>query len=213
MTNRNNTYNTGKYTSRIEDAETIKARFKANYINDNLARNLDVQENEDENAQNMTGQAGRYSYSKNSVAQKRYLSNNSEVAYAEPLEEEVPAKRRAVKAEEEKATNGLAGSFGFAFTAIMVACAVLFFVCLTKYITLNIQINQKTKQVTQLRNQVAKAINENDNYEMSINSKIDYNYIYNVATQELGMVYASSNQIVNYNHETGEYVVQFKDVE
>ena len=48
---------------------------------------------------------------------------------------------------------------------------------------------------------------------MSINSSIDYNYIYKVATEELGMVYPSQNQIVNYDSEDSEYVVQYKDVE
>ena len=38
-------------------------------------------------------------------------------------------------------------------------------------------------------------------------------YIYKVATEELGMVYPSCSQIVSYDSEDSEYVVQYKDVE
>lgn len=112
-----------------------------------------------------------------------------------------------------KAERGLAASFGFAFTIIMAAAMVVIFITLVKYISLNIEISRKARTITELRKELTTAITENDNMEMSINSSIDYDYIYQVATQELGMVYASQNQIVTYDHKDSEYVVQYKDVE
>ena len=112
-----------------------------------------------------------------------------------------------------KAERGLAASFGFAFTLIMAAAMVVIFITLVKYISLNIEISRKARTITELRKELTTAITENDNMEMSINSSIDYDYIYQVATQELGMVYASQNQIVTYDHKDSEYVVQYKDVE
>lgn len=162
-----------------------------NYINDNLARNI------------------QYANTQAAPVQTPY-----DVPQKSP--QTAPHREPKVNQTPKTATrtqNGLAGSFGFAFTGIMVACAVMLFSCLTHYISLNISINQKNKEVASLRNQVSRAVMENDNYEMAINSNIDYNYIYEVATKELGMVYAASSQIRYYNQETGEYVVQYKDVE
>ena len=121
---------------------------------------------------------------------------------------------RVVKTKQAgKDERGLAASFGFAFTFIMAATMVVIFITLVKYISLNIEISHKAKEITELRKELTTAIMENDNMEMSINSSIDYDYIYQVATEELGMVYASQSQIVTYDHKDSEYVVQYKDVE
>ena len=53
---------------------------------------------------------------------------------------------------------------------------------------------------------------ENDQKELSIDTSIDYEYIYNVAVEELGMVYASEDQIINYKSGESEYVMQFKNI-
>ena len=90
---------------------------------------------------------------------------------------------------------------------------VVIFLVLAKYISLNVAMTQKSRQIAALRKELSTLTMENDNIEMSINSSIDYNYIYKVATEELGMVYPSQNQIVNYDSEDSEYVVQYKDVE
>ena len=87
------------------------------------------------------------------------------------------------------------------------------FIVLARYISLNVAMTQKSKQVSNLRKELSTITMENDNMEMAINSSIDYDYIYKVATEELGMVYASQNQIVTYDSEDSEYVVQYKDVE
>ena len=87
------------------------------------------------------------------------------------------------------------------------------FIVLTKYISLNINMTQKAREIASLRKELSTMTMENDNLEISINSSIDYDYIYKVATEELGMVYPSCSQIVSYDSEDSEYVVQYKDVE
>lgn len=109
--------------------------------------------------------------------------------------------------------QGLNASFGFAFTVVMAAVMVVIFLTLVNFISLNIDISHKSKQIASLRKELSTVIMENDNMEMAINSSIDYDYIYKTATEELGMVYASQSQIVTYDHEDSEYVVQYKDVE
>lgn len=135
---------------------------------------------------------------------------------AEPLKapEKEPVREPERKAQpKEQPERGLCASFGFAFTLLMVGAAVVLFITLAKYISLNIDAGQKAKEIASLRSQLTTAVMENDNYEVAINASIDYDYIYQVATQELGMVYASKSQIITYEHKESEYVVQYKDVE
>ena len=53
---------------------------------------------------------------------------------------------------------------------------------------------------------------ENDALETSINTYVDLDYIYDVATKELGMVYANKDQILLYDKTESEYVRQYEDV-
>lgn len=122
-------------------------------------------------------------------------------------------ERTHVQTHTGAKNQGLNASFGFAFTVVMAAAMVVIFLTLVNFISLNIDISHKSKQIASLRKELSTVTMENDNMEMAINSSIDYDYIYKAATEELGMVYASQSQIVTYDHEDSEYVVQYKDVE
>ena len=91
---------------------------------------------------------------------------------------------------------------GGVFTLLIAAAiGVMLFTC-TNYVSL---INTLQAQLEELKI-------ENDQKELSIDTSIDYEYIYNVAVEELGMVYASEDQIINYKSGESEYVMQFKDI-
>ncbi len=53
---------------------------------------------------------------------------------------------------------------------------------------------------------------ENDALETSINTSIDLNEIYEIATKELGMVYAKKDQVLLYDKTESEYVRQYEDI-
>lgn len=53
---------------------------------------------------------------------------------------------------------------------------------------------------------------ENDNKENSINSSIDADEIYRIATEQLGMTYPQKHQVVIYDKTESEYVVQYETV-
>ncbi len=135
----------------------------------------------------------------------------------QPVRREVPdqtpdiERRKAPSVKEDK-HKGLASSFGFAYAMLLSLAAVAVFVSLVQYIAVNVEAGQKAKQISTLQKELSTAVMENDNYEMSINSSIDYDYIFQVATEELGMVYASQSQIVTYDSKESEYVVQYKDI-
>ena len=53
---------------------------------------------------------------------------------------------------------------------------------------------------------------ENDALQTAINTDVDLDHIYEVATNELGMVYADRNQVIRYKKTESEYVRQYEDI-
>ena len=53
---------------------------------------------------------------------------------------------------------------------------------------------------------------ENDALETRINTSVDLDYVYKVATEELGMVYAGKDQVVLYDNTESEYIRQNEDI-
>ena len=52
---------------------------------------------------------------------------------------------------------------------------------------------------------------ENDITQTRINTSVDLDYVYQVATEELGMVYAGKDQVLMYHQTESEYVRQYEE--
>ena len=74
------------------------------------------------------------------------------------------------------------------------------------------EITYRVKNIHALEVKLADVTSQNDEMENSINSYIDLNYIYKVATEELGMSYATKEQISLYENSGSEYVRQYQDI-
>lgn len=106
----------------------------------------------------------------------------------------------------------LPSRFGALYTFFVVtAVAVTLFVC-TSYIN---QINtqsEQAKEIVMLQEQLNEMREANDQKELNIDTSVDFNYIYNVATKELGMVHASPEQVIAYESGESEYVIQYSNI-
>ena len=59
---------------------------------------------------------------------------------------------------------------------------------------------------------IEKLKGDNDALLTRINTSVDLDYVYKVATEELGMVYANKDQVRLYNKTESEYVRQYEDI-
>ena len=66
--------------------------------------------------------------------------------------------------------------------------------------------------VADLKEQVATQLDENTGYSAGLDSMVDLNNIYDIATQKLGMVYSQPGQTLYYSQNSDDYVIQYKDV-
>ena len=156
---------------------------------------------------------------------KRNYYYNEEVVYgsAAPKREVAAPKReprhitkeeREAKQREQYASENRrkAGRFGALYTFFVVtAVAITLFVCTSYIKEINTQ-SEQNKEIARLQEQLNEMREANDQKELTIDTSVDFNYIYNVATKELGMVHASPEQIVAYESGESEYVIQYSNI-
>lgn len=94
---------------------------------------------------------------------------------------------------------------------LTVAAICTLYVCVN-YLHLQSNITTKIHTIASLESQLETLKTENDGLETSINTSVDLDHIYKVATQELGMVYANKDQILQYDNPESEYVRQNEDI-
>lgn len=81
-----------------------------------------------------------------------------------------------------------------------------------KYLQLQSDMTARMRNISKLEAQLEIIKNENDNLEKRINTSVDLDYVYKVATEELGMVYAKRNQVKFFEKREQGYVRQTEDI-
>lgn len=128
----------------------------------------------------------------------------------EPLTKEEIRRRQASRYAEENRRK--AGRFGALYTAVIVfAVFVTMFTCVNYINVLNRQ-SANNKKIMNLSNELEALKESNDQKQLAIDTSINYDYIYKVATEELGMVHAGKDQVVEYKSGESEYVIQYLDL-
>ena len=95
-----------------------------------------------------------------------------------------------------------------ALTAAVV-CAL--YLCVN-YLQLQSSITAKLKNIETLEKEIETLKTNNDALETRIETSVDLDYVYQVATEELGMVYANKDQVRLYDKTESEYVKQYEDI-
>ncbi len=94
---------------------------------------------------------------------------------------------------------------------LAVAAIVTLLVCIS-YLQIQAQMTEKVKNISSLEKEVADLRSDNDETYNRITNSVDLDYIKKVALEEIGMVYASQDQVVLYNNEESDYVRQYSDI-
>ena len=96
---------------------------------------------------------------------------------------------------------------------IMLTIASVFtlYLCIN-YLHVQSSITARMHNIERMEAQLEKLKAENDALETSINTSVDLNRIYEIATKELGMVYAKKDQVLLYDKTESEYVRQYEDI-
>jgi len=99
----------------------------------------------------------------------------------------------------------------FSVLFLTAAIAVTLYTCID-YLKVQTQVTEQNKQIAQLEHRLVKLQNQNKDALAKINTSLDLNYIYEVATKELGMVYPNENQVITYKSNLSDYVRQYEEI-
>ena len=67
-------------------------------------------------------------------------------------------------------------------------------------------------QIESYQKEIENLKQKNDALQNAINSALDPEKIYTIATEELGMVYPGDNQVIEYKKSESEYVRQYENI-
>lgn len=95
--------------------------------------------------------------------------------------------------------------------ALFIAAAFAIYSC-CGHIKLWTDVNCRIKRLEQLERQMITLKNDNELMQRRYESMGDLNYVYEVATQTLGMVPVSEENVIYYEYSDSEYVYQRDDI-
>ncbi len=121
----------------------------------------------------------------------------------EPRRSERP-RRREYRQTEKNSVQYV----NIIYTFFLVAAACLLMWSCVNYLQLQAETTSRVKNISSLEAELEELRTENDDYYTRIMSTVDLEYIREVATEELGMVYAGSDQVILYDSGTDDYVRQ-----
>lgn len=94
---------------------------------------------------------------------------------------------------------------------LTIAAICTLYLCVS-YLQLQSAITARLDCIEDLEERIETLKADNDALETRINTSVDLDYVYKVATEELSMVYANKNQVRLYNKTESEYVRQYEDI-
>lgn len=94
---------------------------------------------------------------------------------------------------------------------LTIAAICTLYLCVN-YLQLQSTVAARLNNIEALEKSIETLKSDNDALETRINTSVDLDYVYKVATEELGMVYANKSQVRLYNRTESEYVRQYEDI-
>lgn len=153
---------------------------------------------------------GQAVYVEGSAARNLYVLPNDNVQEASPKYSPEKKEKHERKTVVRQETKTLPVS-GISVLILTVAAMLTLFICV-QYVQLQSELTVRLENINALETQLNDLTINNNEMDKKINSYVDLNYIYEVATVELGMRYANQDQITMYTNSGAEYVRQYENI-
>lgn len=110
----------------------------------------------------------------------------------------------------KKADKALA--FNFNYTVFVVVSVMIMVVACVAMLFMESRIEAQKSNINSLEATLEAIENDNSAYRITLENMYTLDQVYDIATNELGMVYARKGQIVYYESADEDYVKQYQDV-
>lgn len=142
----------------------------------------------------------------------RKLDNAPDREYIpERRKKEVPERRKnTARRVNKKLDKALA--FDFRYTVFVVASIFVIVGACAIMLYMESKIDEQQSNIKHMEAELESIENDNAAYAATLNNMYTLDEIYDVAANELGMVYAKKGQIVYYESADEDYVKQYQNV-
>ncbi|MGI5989533.1 MAG: septum formation initiator family protein [Lachnospiraceae bacterium] len=144
------------------------------------------------------------------MSRQMYIDGNTVLQPVEEPRKARPARKPRTTLHSRYVRRINALNFLYTLTVIGVV-AVIFGFCVS-YLNTRASLQANEAKIASLQAELSTLTSENDDKAMKLSADVDYDEIYRQATEELGMVYPSEGQVVEYSAGDSEYVEQYSDV-
>lgn len=146
--------------------------------------------------------------------ERRTSTNNSALRHSTAVPErrhvQPQYKPRVTKETRRNRQRAYAIDRGYLFVLGLAMLATLF-MCVS-YLSVQATVTHQKKQIAIASKELSTLVDENNATLERLNSKLNLNYVYNVATKKLGMVHAGESQIIYYDSSSPDYLRQYKEI-
>lgn len=118
-----------------------------------------------------------------------------------------PKRRMQLKRRQERALY-----MDLPYVVVLTIAAICALGICVNYLHIQSAMTKQMDDIEALEQDIETLRAENDALETRINTSVDLDYVYKVATEELGMVYAGKDQVVLYDNTESEYIRQNEDI-
>ena len=122
-------------------------------------------------------------------------------------EEELRKRRRAAARNQEKALR-----MSKSYVVFLTMAVTVFGVFCGAYIKLQSDVTARMKTIASLESQITDLKADNDEAYKRINTAVDLDAIKETAINDLGMFYATEDQIVYYSVDKTDYMNQYNEI-
>ena len=125
------------------------------------------------------------------------------------IKEEQQKKRRrlAAKRNRERALH-----MGRGYVVFLSLCVAVVAFAAVSLVQIQSQVTQRMENIAKLESQITDLKADNDARYKEIVTSVDLEYIKDVAINELGMQYATEEQIIYYSVENSNFMDQYSDI-
>ncbi len=147
-------------------------------------------------------------YNRDSLARKF----SEEEEKRQKRHEKVVKNSRKNAREDEQAAGSINAGIDL-FSALVLGLGLLCILYFgVQYLNVSSNISQMKSVVSDLNSDLNDMTRENNEAYSAIDASVDFAHVYDVAVEELGMVFPEDNQIVDYVYQEEGYVRQYQTI-
>lgn len=157
-------------------------------------------------------QSGGYSSTRSKAGQAYMYGNVVAKPEYEPKKNRSSVKRRKKVSRQVQKNRNRALHMNAAYVVFLTIAATIVLLLCVNYVRLQSELTKHSKNVTALQEELADLKEENTTKYNAVVDSVNLDEIREKAINQLGMTYATPDQIVEYDNPASDYVKQYENI-